>query len=46
MSRAPLGLRWRPMALADREAILNFIAVDNVAAAVALDEEFEAKTVR
>jgi toxin ParE1/3/4 len=43
VSRAPLGLRWRPMALADREAILNFIAVDNVAAAVALDEEFEAK---
>ncbi len=31
------------MALADREAILNYIAEDNVQAAIKLDEEFEAK---
>ncbi len=43
MSRGELELRWRPMALADREAILNYIAEDNVEAAVRLDEEFEAK---
>lgn len=38
-----MGLRWRPMALADREAILTFIAEDDVNAAIQLDEEFEAK---
>ncbi|WP_375142990.1 type II toxin-antitoxin system RelE/ParE family toxin [Aquincola tertiaricarbonis] len=43
MSRAPLRLRWRPMALADREAIMTFIAADDVNAAIALDEAFEAK---
>lgn len=43
MSRGELQLRWRPMALADREAILNYIAEDNVEAAIKLDEEFEAK---
>lgn len=43
MSRDELALRWRPMALADREAILNHIAEDNVQAAIKLDEEFEAK---
>ena len=43
MSRAELELRWRPMALADREAILEYIAQDNVTAAIELDEEFEAK---
>ena len=31
------------MALADREAILEYIAQDNVTAAIGLDEEFEAK---
>lgn len=31
------------MALADREAIMSFIAADNVTAAVELDLEFEAK---
>jgi len=31
------------MALADREAILHYIAQDNVQAAIELDEEFEAK---
>jgi toxin ParE1/3/4 len=31
------------MALADREAILNYIAEDNVEAAIKLDEEFEDK---
>jgi addiction module RelE/StbE family toxin len=43
LSRGELQLRWRPMALADREAILNYIAEDNVEAAIKLDEEFEAK---
>lgn len=31
------------MALADREAILNHIAADNLAAAIELDMEFDAK---
>lgn len=31
------------MALADREAILEYIAQDNVQPAIELDEEFEAK---
>jgi addiction module RelE/StbE family toxin len=31
------------MALADREAIMTFIAADNVTAAIDLDLEFEAK---
>lgn len=43
MIRAELELRWRPMALADREAILNHIAEDNLTAAIELDMEFEAK---
>lgn len=43
MSRAQLGLRWRPMALADRETIMNHIAEDNVTVAIELDQEFEAK---
>ena len=34
---------WRPMAIADREAILLFIAQDKPAAAIDLDIEFEAK---
>lgn len=38
-----LLLRWRPMALEDRAAIMDFIAADNVAAAIALDLVFEAK---
>jgi toxin ParE1/3/4 len=43
LSRTELELRWRPMALADRETILDYIAQDNVQAAIELDEEFEAK---
>ena len=31
------------MALADREAILQYIAQDNITAAIQLDQEFEAK---
>ena len=31
------------MALADRETIMDYIALDNPAAAIELDEEFEAK---
>ena len=35
-------LVWRPMALADREAIMEYIAQDNPVAAADLDAEFEA----
>lgn len=38
-----MRLVWRPMALADREAIMNYIAQDNPAAAIELDDEFENK---
>ena len=37
------GLQWRPMALADREAIMIYIAQDSPSAAIELDLEFEAK---
>jgi toxin ParE1/3/4 len=36
------ALEWRPMALEDRDAIMDHIAEDNVAAALKLDAEFEA----
>ena len=36
-------LTWRPMALADRDDIMVYIAQDNPAAAIDLDLEFEAK---
>ena len=36
-------MTWRPMALADREAIMVHIAQDNPTAAIDLDLEFEAK---
>lgn len=36
-------LVWRPMALSDREAIMDFIAQDNPISAIELDDEFEAK---
>ncbi|MDP1901148.1 MAG: type II toxin-antitoxin system RelE/ParE family toxin [Rubrivivax sp.] len=36
-------LTWRPMALADRDAIMVYIAQDNPVAAIDLDLEFEAK---
>lgn len=38
-----MRLVWRPMAISDREAIMEFIAVDNPLAAIALDDLFEAK---
>ena len=38
-----MRLIWRPMALADRETIMDYIAQDNPAAAIELDDEFEAK---
>lgn len=38
-----MRLAWRPMALADRETIMDYIAQDNPAAAIELDDEFEAK---
>ena len=37
------ALRWRPMALVDREAIMVYIAQDNPVAAIELDLAFEAK---
>lgn len=36
-------LVWRPMALTDRDTIMDYIAQDNPAAAIELDDEFEAK---
>ena len=36
-------LTWRPMALADRDDIMVYIAQDNPTAAIDLDLEFEAK---
>lgn len=36
-------LVWRPMTLADRDAIMAHIAHDNTAAAGELDQAFEAK---
>ena len=36
-------LEWREMALTDRENIMNYIAQDNVDAAIELDDAFEAK---
>ena len=34
---------WRPIAEADRESIVDYIAQNNPGAALALDEEFQAK---
>jgi len=36
-------LVWRPTALADRAAIMDYIVQDNSAAAVDLDDDFEVK---
>jgi addiction module RelE/StbE family toxin len=36
-------LVWRPQALADREAIMDYIATDNPLAALTLDDNFEAQ---
>ena len=36
-------LTWRPMTLADRDAIMVYISQDSPAAAIDLDLEFEAK---
>lgn len=36
-------LLWGPSALDDREQIMDYIAQDNPAAAVAMDDEIEAK---
>ena len=38
-----MRLVWRPMAMADRDRIFDYIAKDNPAAALALDEAFEAQ---
>ena len=36
-------LEWRPMAIEDREVIMDYIAEDNLIAAIELDDEFEVK---
>ncbi len=38
-----MNVVWRPMAIADRERIFDYIAQDNPLAALQLDEEFAAK---
>ena len=37
-----MKLVWHPLAMADRECIMNFIAREKPLAALALDESFEA----
>ncbi|KMJ45113.1 translation repressor RelE [Xenorhabdus khoisanae] len=37
-----MRLEWKPMALTDRENIMDYISRDNPEAAIALDDEFEA----
>jgi toxin ParE1/3/4 len=39
-------LVWHPLAMADRECIMDFIARDKPLAALALDEDFEAHAER
>ena len=39
-----IRLVWRPMAYEDRASIMDYIAQDNPAAALELDEEIEDKT--
>ncbi|MHA7848512.1 type II toxin-antitoxin system RelE/ParE family toxin [Serratia sp. D1N4] len=36
-----MRVEWKPMSLADRESIMNYIARDNPQAAIALDDAFE-----
>ncbi len=36
-----MRLAWRPQALADRDAIMNYIAKDNPTAAIALDDDYK-----
>ena len=38
-----MRLVWRPLALTDRDAIMDYIAEDNPTAALTLDDDFEAK---
>lgn len=41
-----MGLFWTPEAIQDRDEIFDYIEADNPAAALALDELFEAKAGR
>ncbi len=41
-----MKLIWHPLAMADRECIMDFIARDKPLAALALDEDFEARADR
>ncbi|HAK1939286.1 TPA: type II toxin-antitoxin system RelE/ParE family toxin, partial [Salmonella enterica] len=36
-----MRLEWKPMALTDRENIMDYISQDNPQAAIDLDDEFE-----
>ena len=38
-----MRLVWKPLAIEDRERIMDFIAADNPVAAIELDTEFESK---
>ena len=38
-----MRLEWAPLAIADRESIFDYIAPENLDAALALDELFERK---
>ncbi len=38
-----MRLVWRPQALADRDAIMDYIAADNPLVALTLDDSFEAQ---
>lgn len=38
-----MKLEWKPLAIEDRERIMDYIAEDNPVAALTLDEEFEEK---
>jgi len=41
-----VNLVWHPLAIIDRERIMDFIASDKPLAALALDEDFEAHAAR
>ncbi|EXI66552.1 MAG: addiction module toxin, RelE/StbE family [Candidatus Accumulibacter adjunctus] len=41
-----MKLLWHPLAIADRECIMDFIARDKPSAALALDENFESHASR
>jgi plasmid stabilization system protein ParE len=36
-----MRVEWKPVSLADRESIMDYIVRDNLQAAIALDDAFE-----